>query len=460
MALYNKYRPQTFTDVVGQKHITDILKQAAKENHFVHAYLLVGPRGTGKTTTARLIAKSLECKDMDLIEIDAASNTGVDDMRDIIEKAQFAPTVSPVKTYIIDEVHMLSKQAFNALLKTLEEPPAHAYFILATTEVQKVPPTIISRCQRFDFHRIEKKEIISRLETIAKEEHIKTDEQALSVIAQSSDGSLRDAINIFDQVITDHEVTEHHVEEALGLVRMAVIEKFIDFLLEKKTYKAIELIEKLYKEGINLPQFVKETLVAIRHIIFDDINENTFSEKKTQELLRISNVLLEKEFKSTLHPLFELELLVYKITLGTEPVNISNTVKIEKISNMVSPIAGSEEYMTRDIDMSKVGIPTEEGIKERIDEIARIIKPVPLASAFKLVHVEDVKDNVVTFSVGSQFHYEDLKKAPSIDTIEKALKKVFDVDMQIKIILKKIEVEEKKKKEVINDALRIFHNKD
>jgi len=325
MALYNKYRPQFFSDVVGQEHIVPILSQAAKDNSFAHAYLLVGPRGTGKTTSARLIAKALNCTReingktvdsdkypcgecenckifsessfMDVIEIDAASNTGVDEMRDVIEKAQFAPSIGKAKIYIIDEVHMLSKQAFNALLKTLEEPPSHAYFILATTEIQKVPITIVSRCQRFDFHRIEKKVIIDRLEYIAKEESVETELAALINIAKNADGGMRDAINIFEQVISDDKVSEIKVEECLGLVRSKVLYEFINLLLDNKTFEAIKLTEKLYSEGINISQFIKEILKNIKEMIFEDLSSDNFEDDKTKKLLKISSTLIEKDLK-------------------------------------------------------------------------------------------------------------------------------------------------------------------
>ena len=223
MSLYLTYRPDTFEHLVGQDHIVQTLKNALKEKRIAHAYLFCGPRGTGKTSAARLLAKAINCTSpdsnggpcntcdicnamsanrlTDVIEIDAASNRGIDEIRDLKEKIKFTPNVAKFKVYIIDEVHMLSKEAFNALLKTLEEPPPHAYFILATTESYKVPETIISRCQRFDFHRVGIATLTSRLHFIAEKEHIECEEKALECIALRANGGLRDAIGLFEQAI-------------------------------------------------------------------------------------------------------------------------------------------------------------------------------------------------------------------------------------------------------------------
>ena len=239
ISLYRKYRPHNFDNLVGQDHIKTTLVNALKNGHVSHAYLFTGPRGTGKTSTARLIAKALNCTDLhddfepcnkcefctdindgrliDLIEIDAASNRGIDEVRDLKEKINFAPSRAKYKIYIIDEAHMMTKEAFNALLKTLEEPPAHAYFILATTEVHKIPETIISRCQRFDFRRIGTKALMTRLSYICQKEEIKAQDSALEVISKYVDGGLRDAIGLVEQLTADKKLLLEHVQEILGV---------------------------------------------------------------------------------------------------------------------------------------------------------------------------------------------------------------------------------------------------
>ena len=238
MSLYRKYRPQTFAHLVGQDHVSQTLLSALRLGRVSHAYLFTGPRGTGKTSTARLVAKALNCLDessvepcnaceicmeiadgrlIDIIEIDAASNRGIDEMRDLREKIHFAPTRAKLKVYIIDEVHMLTKEAFNALLKTLEEPPEHVYFVLATTEVHKIPETILSRCQRFDFQRIPVKVLVDRLSFIAQEEKIEVEEKALEMIAHHAEGGLRDAIGLLEQMAADGSLTVERVSTVLGI---------------------------------------------------------------------------------------------------------------------------------------------------------------------------------------------------------------------------------------------------
>src|SRR3989338_8607643 len=256
MSLYGKYRPQNFANLVGQDHIHQTLLHEIQKGSLTHAYLFAGPRGTGKTSTARLIAKALNCTSknvegepcdacdfcktisegslIDVVEIDAASNRGIDEIRELKEKIQFAPTRAKTKIYIIDEVHMLTKEAFNALLKTLEEPPENVFFILCTTEIHKIPETIISRCQHFDFKRIDMKTIMTRLSYIAQLEHIEAEDGAIELIAQHVEGGMRDAIGLFEQLVHENKLLVDRVREHLGITGHSTLTTLIELLEQKE----------------------------------------------------------------------------------------------------------------------------------------------------------------------------------------------------------------------------------
>lgn len=299
MSLYRKYRPQSFANLVGQDHIRTTLMNALKSGKVNHAYLFTGPRGTGKTSTARLVAKAINCLDLkdaepceacdickditegrliDLIEIDAASNRGIDEIRDLREKINFSPTRARSKVYIIDEVHMLTKEAFNALLKTLEEPPAHVFFILATTEVHKIPETILSRCQRFDFKRIEHAVMVERLSFIAQQEKIEAEPKALEAISRVAQGGLRDAIGLLEQLTVSGKLTFDHVRDVLGISGKVSLDKLYGFLLESDVRKSIEEIGALYNEGYDLTQFTKDFLELLRQKMLEHVQQGDTGE--------------------------------------------------------------------------------------------------------------------------------------------------------------------------------------
>ena len=261
-ALYRKYRSKSLTDVVGQDHITDILSRALKSGRVAHAYLFTGPRGVGKTSIARILAHEInqlpysdESSHLDIIEIDAASNNGVEDVRDLREKVQIAPVSASKKVYIIDEVHMLSKQAFNALLKTLEEPPEHIVFILATTDVEKLPATIISRTQRYGFRSIHPSDAVKHLEHIAKQEKIKITDEALKLIAERGDGSFRDSISLLDQLssLADDKngITAELVETSLGLAPTTIVDDLLHAVEKHDVATIAQLLTKTEADGIS-----------------------------------------------------------------------------------------------------------------------------------------------------------------------------------------------------------------
>jgi DNA polymerase-3 subunit gamma/tau len=290
LSLYRKYRSQTFDELVGQEPVVKTLKNAIATGRIGHAYLFTGPRGVGKTSAARLLARAANClsegpdkpcnecanclaagRDIatDLIEIDAASNTGVDNIRELIERAQFSPSVWSSKWYIIDEVHMLSVSAFNALLKTLEEPPAHVSFILATTEIHKVPATVASRCQRFDFRRVPLKAMVERLEWVCEQENIEIEGGALELVARQSTGSLRDALSLMDQlrVFSEGKVTLAEVQDMLGASGSERVAEFVDYLLAGDLASGLRLVNAVLDEGLDMRQFNRQTVEHLRQLM-------------------------------------------------------------------------------------------------------------------------------------------------------------------------------------------------
>ncbi len=289
-ALYRKWRPQSWQEVIGQQHVVETLQNALSAGRIAHAYLFAGPRGTGKTTTARLLAKAVNCLDpdpgkrpcgacefcqavnegrfLDLIEIDAASNTSVDDVRDLRDKINYSPNQGQYKVYIVDEVHMLSTAAFNALLKTLEEPPPHAIFILATTEVHKIPATVMSRCQRHEFRRIPVIEIVNQLKKMAEQENIEVDDQSLQVIARQSSGAMRDAISLLDQLASSGDsISLKRTQEILGVAASLAILDVVHALAEKQTDAGLDYIHAALDSGSDARQFSRQIVDYLRDVL-------------------------------------------------------------------------------------------------------------------------------------------------------------------------------------------------
>lgn len=289
-ALYRKWRPKTFDDVIGQAHVVKTLKNEVMSKRISHAYLFTGSKGTGKTSCAKILAKAINCMNssdgnpcgkcevcksieqnnmLDITEIDAASNNGVENIRSMREEAVFSPVNCKYRVYIVDEVHMLSVGAFNAFLKILEEPPEHVVFILATTEVHKIPATIISRCQRFDFYKIGTEDICKRLEYICEKENIKIEPSAINLIATSSDGAMRDALSILDQCanVCENNVDEASVKKILGIVGTEYLTEIVEYILKSKTVECVKFINKMYSESKNMVKLCEELLEYFRDIL-------------------------------------------------------------------------------------------------------------------------------------------------------------------------------------------------
>jgi DNA polymerase III subunit gamma/tau len=334
LVLARKYRPQKIADLVGQEHIVQLLTNAIETGKVAHAYLFCGPRGVGKTSSARILAKSLNCEQgptlspcekcsacleitkgssFDVIEIDGASNRGIDEIRTLRENVKFAPSYGRYKIYIVDEVHMLTSEAFNALLKTLEEPPPHAKFIFATTSVEKVPSTILSRCQRFDFKRIPFKTIIEHLTELTQKEKINIDQDALYAIAKSADGSMRDALSILDQmgVIHERQIKANDVYTMLGQVEITYLFELTKAVAEKNSPKAFEIFEKIVNSGKDIRQLNKDLTNHFRNLMIVKIGGKTLSKlidyaASTKDLLlEQSNIISLSEILKTIDYLIE-----------------------------------------------------------------------------------------------------------------------------------------------------------
>jgi len=359
-ALYRKWRPQTFDEVIGQEHVTHTLKNALPSGRISHAYLFAGPRGTGKTSMGRLLAKAVNClstednkpcnqcricqainegRMLDLIEIDAASNRGIDEVRGIREKVGFRPNEARYKVYILDEAHMLTEPAFNALLKTLEEPPPHVIFVLVTTEPDKIPSTIRSRCQRFDFRRIPLQDMINHLSYIAQEEGLIVEPAALELIARSATGSLRDAESLLDQLMSysDGKITLAQVQAVLGTVPFQAVGELVNHLIARDVAKGLDVINRVIGDGVDPRQFNRQVVEYLRQLLLISVGEGvspaqitpeTLGEMKkqagrlpTEELVRAVKLFhqAELDLKASSQSQLPMELAFIEATFGEEP---------------------------------------------------------------------------------------------------------------------------------------------
>ncbi|MDD3887240.1 MAG: DNA polymerase III subunit gamma/tau [Patescibacteria group bacterium] len=508
LALYRKYRPSKFQEVIGQDHIIQTLINSLKMGKMQHAYLFCGPKGTGKTTMARIIAKAVNClnldnlkksgepcltcencqaiqnNSMDIIEVDAASNRGIDEIRELRDASRFTPSKLKFKVFIIDEVHMLTKEAFNALLKTLEEPPAHILFILATTEHFKVPDTIKSRCQRFDLKKISIDNLISHLKTIAQKENIKIDDNSLKLISANASGSSRDALSLLSSLsaFSDSDLTYEKVKEILGITDQIILTKFIDYIINKDTANAVKQVNELAENGINLNQFSLDLIDYLRKLMLLKVSPElselagfSISSEQTKKMQNQAtkidqNLLLKfidsvikrsKEMNDTPFIQLSLELAIIE-NLPAQNVQLQQqkflkeekpeTILPKQISNaspqakVVKPIAVENTEITKPIVQEN--IPNQDSATNNLDiskiqgQWQAIITEIKKANyslggilgTLKLISLES---NCLTLACPYPFHQEIVHEIKNKILLEEAISKIVKANISTKLILTK-----------------------
>ena len=401
-ALYRQYRPTTFDEVLGQKHITVTLKNQIQKENIGHAYLFSGTRGTGKTSTAKILSRAVNCIDlkdgnpcnkcemckgiidesiMDVIEMDAASNRRIDDIRDLREKVIYPPSRTKYKVYIIDEVHMLTPEAFNALLKTLEEPPKHLIFILATTEPEKLPQTILSRCQRFDFKRVSTKDMADRMRSIGEDLNLEIDEKVLNLIARNSDGAMRDALSLLDQCISfgDGKIGYEDAINILGIANNDKMLNLTESIIRKDLKKSLSQIDDIIQDGKDINQFIKDITYHFRNIMIakstndpseliemDDETLNSYIEQAEQVQLEfILNTLdiltmSDEKAKWSTQPRIILEMAIIQIAKLEEELSLEDRIK--KLEMGIK--SGSQNIVKKDREEITRSKASQESIKD------------------------------------------------------------------------------------------------
>jgi len=498
--LYRKYRPKNFSQVIGQKHIVQTLVNSIKNERIAQAYLFTGPRGTGKTSIARIFAKTINCTDLkdsitcekclacklidegksfDIIEIDAASNTGVDNIRELRETVKLPATVLKYKVYIIDEVHMLSMGAFNALLKTLEEPPAHVIFILATTEIHKVPDTIISRCQRFDFARLPIENIIEKLTIIAKSEKVKIDKGSLEMIAIASEGGMRDAESLLGQVISleDKDITLKEVREILGTADRKFSHELMEDIISENSTDAIEKINLILLEGYDLEVFNKSLINYLRQLMLLKVNpllKSHFSYEMTTEqtekmlkqsekielpkIISIINLFLDAQGKisSSILPQLPLEIAIINAT-NTFPENVVSPAPQPTENNPAQKVVYAPAKPVENLKLSdkpsndskplKQGINLDEDeVKSKWKQLLIDIKPFnhSLKALLSNSQIFKVEKQTITLATPYDFYRDKLNILTNKLTVEDVFGKILGSKIIIKVVLcKEVGIEPK-----------------
>ena len=504
-ALYRVYRPKTFEDVVGQEHIVKTLKNQIKNNNIGHAYLFSGTRGTGKTSTAKIFARAVNCLNpineepcneceicidtlndniMDIVEIDAASNNSVDDIRELRESVKYAPSKAKYKVYIIDEVHMLSQGAFNALLKTLEEPPSYVIFILATTEPHKIPATILSRCQRFDFKRVSSKDIADRMSYICEKENIQAEDKALSLIARNSQGALRDALSILDQCMSfgNDKIEYNDVIELLGTVNIDELFQLSQSIIDEDTKKSLQILNEFIIWGKDIRNLINDLIDHFRNLMVCKVSkdldeiislpEESIERLKEQsktininDLIRILNILSETQdsMKSSSNtrilaevtmmkiaqPMFDesKEALIKRIE-NLEKIIESGNIKVVTVQNeseintvpqrvqVDEPQERKEDIVYEEVKSEDVKL-VESSWKKVIQKIKED-KKLSIAALLREVSSFNVKDNILYLIFNDNFSFarSRLNSKETIDYIESIIREILNRSFNIQIYLK------------------------
>jgi DNA polymerase-3 subunit gamma/tau len=500
-----KWRPQNFDEIVGQKHIIATLKSALEKNRLAHAYIFAGPRGVGKTSAARILAKALNCKEgptvnpcqkcascleitqgrsLDVIEIDGASNRGIDEIRTLRENVKFSPTAGKFKIYIIDEVHMLTQEAFNALLKTLEEPPEFVKFIFATTQPHKVLATILSRCQRFDFQRIPVMEIIAQLEKIVAAEKIDIDKEVLFALAKSSDGSLRDAESVLDQLVSfsKGKISLADVISVLGLIEQEALFEITDRIIQKDAKVALGLLNKIIDEGKDISTFLSHLIEHFRNLLIakitkadsvlldlpQDICERLLKQSQAfslEEIFNAFNILVNTQEMSKRLDSLRIPLEITLVKLAQNKKNPESNISPLKYSPLKKDAPVRENTPAQTIKKEEEGVsyaePTQsiplDNIKEAWHNIIDKLGRIKMSAATYLNEGEpvNIKNNIVTISFPKNYslHKESLDRQENKAIIEKTISELFNAKIRVNFILSD-ETSDKKEDNEDNPSLK------
>ncbi len=511
LVLARKWRPVRFEDVAGQEHITRILANAIRANRIAHAYLFSGIRGVGKTTAARILAKALNCvqgptpepcnqcdrcieisggSSIDVYEIDGASNRGIDEVREIIENVRYQPAKSRFKIYIIDEVHQVTKEAFNALLKTLEEPPSFAKFILATTEPHRLPETILSRCQRLDFRRISVREIVQRLKQISQTEKLRMTDGALLLIAREADGSMRDAQSLLEQVLSyaspaageipaDVEIDERLLEDILGMAQRKILYAISDAVIQEKAGECVELVAKIATQGLDIPRLSRDLVEQFRNLLVVSLILEREKEKKGTAQLLLSNHLLdlpEEEIedlkrqasvlsKDTImdyftlmaaadeslprsaYPRFALETAL--VRLATLPKTLSVVALLERLESLEEKLGPQAAPARGHVEEAKVN-PSVDRLTPANTELqcvagedktevwrkfmAFVMKEKRfLGSYLERVQLLELSSNQIRIGVGDRFNLDSLRDAENINFLKDLARRFFSAEVTVTV---------------------------